>query len=156
MVKTDRVLAELPAKVDVLLVDDGREVEKADVEVLDEASRFENAVQSGLQRLCKLVMLHTDGRELFVRDDHTTHHHDPRGHGREFVFQARKFFSGIHGFDEKRLEFLAGTLPFSQREETPPRVPGLRLFLVLLLLCPSFSSLWATFRFLKKQDTPCH
>ncbi len=95
MVKADAVLAKLPAQIDVLLVDDGREIEEAHVEVLNEASGFENAVQGGLERLSKLVVLHADGSELFVGDDHTAHHHDASGDGGKLVFQAGEFLAGI-------------------------------------------------------------
>src|SRR5260370_36322292 len=48
MVKTDAVLAEFPAEIDVLLVDDGGKIKEADVKILDEAAGFENMVEGGL------------------------------------------------------------------------------------------------------------
>ncbi len=51
MVKADAVLAKLPAEIHVLLIDDGGEIQEADVEVLDEAASFENAIERGLERL---------------------------------------------------------------------------------------------------------
>jgi len=50
MVKADAILAQLQQRLDFLLVDDSREIEETHIEVLDEASRFENAVQGGLER----------------------------------------------------------------------------------------------------------
>jgi len=63
-----------------------------------------------------LVVLHAHGSEFLVGHDHAAHHHDPGGDGREFVFQAGKFFAGIHGLDEEGFQFLAGALRFGQRE----------------------------------------
>jgi len=59
--KTDAVLAELPAEIDILFIDDGGKIEQATFEVLDKASGFENAVERGLERFGKLLMLHADG-----------------------------------------------------------------------------------------------
>src|SRR5713226_8324303 len=88
MVKADAVLAELPAEIDVLLIDDGGKIKEADVEILDETSSFENAIERGLERLGKLVVLHADGGKFFIGHHHAAHHHDARGNSREFVFQA--------------------------------------------------------------------
>src|SRR5439155_825300 len=70
MIKTDAVLAELPAEIDVLLIDDGGKIKEADVEVLDEASGFENAVERGLQRFSKLLVLRANRSQFLVGDDH--------------------------------------------------------------------------------------
>ena len=51
MIKTNAVLAEFPAEIDFLVVDDRRKIEQANVEILDDASGFENAVQRGLQMI---------------------------------------------------------------------------------------------------------
>src|SRR5260370_19520019 len=48
MVKTDAVLAEFPAEIDVLLVDDGGKIEGDDVQGLLEAARFVNLGGGGL------------------------------------------------------------------------------------------------------------
>src|SRR5713101_5713461 len=81
MVKTDAVFAELPAEIDVLLIDDGGKIKEADVEVLDEAAGFENVVEGGLERFGKLVVLHADGSQFFIGDEHAAHHHDAGGDG---------------------------------------------------------------------------
>src|SRR6266851_5049037 len=78
MVKADAVLAELPAEIDVLFIDDGGKIEQADVEVLDKASGFENTVERRLQRFGKLLVLHANGGQFFVGHEHTAHHHDAR------------------------------------------------------------------------------
>src|SRR6266404_9579811 len=49
MVKTDAVLAELPAEIHILLIDDGGKIKETDVEVLDEAASFQDAVERGLE-----------------------------------------------------------------------------------------------------------
>src|SRR5256885_3075463 len=49
-----------------------------------------NAVERGLERFGKLLMLHADGGQFFVGDDYAAHHHDARGNRGQFVFQARK------------------------------------------------------------------
>src|SRR5258708_30896058 len=144
MVKTDAILAKLPAEINILLVDDSREIEKTHVEVLDETSGFENAVQRRLERLSKLDVLHTHGSEFLVGHDHAAHHHDARGDGRKLVFQAGKFFAGIHGLDKERFEFLAGALCFRQREEAPRRVRRLVLFLIVVFFSHSYSVLGTT------------
>jgi len=131
MIKTDAVFAELPAEIDVLLIDDGGKIKEADVEVLDEASGFENAVERGLERFGKLLVLHADPGKLFVGDEHAAHHHDARGHGREFVFQTREFLARIHGLDEKRLEFLARSLRFGQSEQA---LRWFRVFVLVLIV----------------------
>src|SRR6266851_494425 len=135
MVKADAVLAELPAEIDVLLIDDGGKIKEADVEVLDEAAGFENAVERGLERFGKLLMLHADRGQFFVGDEHAAHHHDARGNRREFVFQAREFFARIHGLDEKGLEFLARALRFGQREKALRWFRGFVLFLIVVFVC---------------------
>src|SRR5713101_8085620 len=66
MIKTDAVLAELPAEIDVLLIDNGGKIKEANVEVLDEATGFKNAVKRGLENFGKLGVLHADGGQLFV------------------------------------------------------------------------------------------
>src|SRR6266851_1428787 len=154
MVKADAVLAKLPAQIDVLLVDDGREIEEAHVEVLNEASGFENAVQGGLERLSKLVVLHADGSELFVGDDHTAHHHDASGDGGKLVFQAGEFLAGIHSLDEERFELLAGALRFGQREEALRRFWRFVLFLIVVFVSHSDSVLGTTLRLEKRTDFP--
>src|SRR5258708_19102363 len=125
MVKADAVLAELPAEIDILLINDRGKIKEADVEVLDEAAGFENAVERGLERFGKLLVLHADRGQFFVVDDYAAHHHDARGDRREFVFQTREFLARIHGLDEEGLEFLARTLRFSQREKARRRCPCL-------------------------------
>src|SRR6266853_5821586 len=117
MVKTNAVLAEFPAEIHILMVDDGGEIKEADVEVLDDAPGFENAIEGGLENLAQLVVLQADGGEFVVRDDDAAHHHDARGDGGELVFEAGQLFAGVHGFDEERLEFLARPLCFGQRKE---------------------------------------
>src|SRR5437879_12229586 len=118
MVKADAVLAKLPAEIDFLLVDDGGEVKEADVEILDEASGFEDAVERGLERFGKPIVLHANRSQFFVGNDHSTHHHDAGGNRREFAVQSRKFLAGIHGLNEKRFEFLARALRFGKRKYT--------------------------------------
>ena len=46
MIKPDAVLAELPAEIDVLVVNDRGKVEEANVQILDDAAGFENALES--------------------------------------------------------------------------------------------------------------
>src|SRR5260370_23258822 len=110
MIKTDAVFAELPAEIDVLLIDDGGKIKEADVEVLDEAPGFENAVERGLERFGKLLVLHADPGKLFVGDEHAAHPHDARGHGREFAFQTREALATIHRLHAKRPDSLARSL----------------------------------------------
>src|SRR5712664_4051292 len=135
MVKTDAVLAELPAEIDVLLIDDGGKIKEADVEVLDEAAGFENAVERGLERLGKLLVLHADRGQFFVGDEHAAHHHDARGNRREFVFQAREFLARIHGLDEKGFEFLARALRFGQGEKALRWFRSFVLSLIVVFVC---------------------
>ncbi len=139
MVKADAIFAELPAKIDVLLINNRRKIQKAHVKVLDEASRFENAVERRLEGFGKLVVLHADGGELFIGHDHTAHHHDARGDGREFVIKASEFLAGIHSFDEKGFEFLAGALRFGEREKALRRFRGIVLFLIVVFVCHDVS-----------------
>src|SRR5712692_2273064 len=135
MVKTDAVFAELPAEIDVLLIDDGGKIKEADVEVLDEAAGFENVVERGLERFGKLIVLHADRGQFFVGDEHAAHHHDTRGNRGEFVFETREFLAGIHGFDEKRFEFLARALRFGQCEEALWWFRGIVLLLIVVFIC---------------------
>src|SRR5260370_29474246 len=102
MVKADAGLAKLPAEINVLLIDDGGKIKGADVEVLDEASGFEDAIEGGLERFGKLLVLQADRGQFFVGDEHAAHHHNARGNRREFVFQTREVLSGIHSLDEER------------------------------------------------------
>src|SRR5882724_283602 len=81
MIKTNAVLAELPAKINLFIADDRRKVEQADFEILDDAAGFQDAVERGLQRFRELRMLHADGGQLIVRHNHAAHHHDARGYG---------------------------------------------------------------------------
>ena len=81
MIKTDAVFAELPAEVDVLMVDDGGKIKEADVEILDQATGFENAIERCLECFGKLLVLHADGSQFFIWDDYAAHHHDARGNG---------------------------------------------------------------------------
>src|SRR5437773_10004083 len=104
MVKANAVLAELPAEIDVLLIDDSREIKKADVEVLDKASGFENTVKRRLERFGKLLVLHADGGQFFVGHEHSAHHHDARGERGQLIFQTRELLARLHGLDEKRSE----------------------------------------------------
>jgi len=48
MIKADAVFPKLPAEIDVLMIDDGGKIEEADVEILDQASSFENTIERGL------------------------------------------------------------------------------------------------------------
>src|SRR6267143_841761 len=132
MVQADAVLTKVPAGVDVLLIDDGGKIKEADVEILDEAAGFQNAVERGLERFGKLLVLHADRGQFFVGDEHAAHHHDARGDGGEFVFQAGEFLARVHGLDEERFEFLARTLRFGQREKALRWFRGFVLFLVVV------------------------
>ncbi len=154
MVKTDAVLAELPAEIDVLLVDDSGKIKEADVEVLDEAAGFENTVEGGLKGFGKPVVLHADSSEFFVGHDHAAHHHDARGNGGEFVFKASEFLSGIHGFDEKGLEFLASALRFCKGEEALRRFRGFVLFLIVVFVCHYVSVSGDSFEPAKENKLP--
>src|SRR6266403_95094 len=102
--------------------------------------RLENAVERGLERFGKLLMLHADGGQFFVGDDYAAHHHDARGNRGQFVFQARKFLARIHSLDEKWFEFPAGALRFGQREETLWWFRSFVLFLIVVFfVCHSVS-----------------
>jgi hypothetical protein len=131
MIKPDAVFAELPTEINFLLVDYGREVKQADVQVLDEASGFENAIERGLERFGKPVVFHTDRGQFFVRNDHSAHHHDAGRNRREFAVQAREFLAGIHGLDKKGFEFLARALRFRQGKNALRRF---RSFILLLIV----------------------
>ena len=45
VIVADAVFAELPAKIDFLVVNDGREIEQADIEILDEAAGLQDTVK---------------------------------------------------------------------------------------------------------------
>src|SRR5216684_3577935 len=104
--------------------------------------------------LSKLVVLHADGSELFVGDDHTAHHHDASGDGGKLVFQAGEFLAGIHSLDEERFELLAGALRFGQREEALRRFWRFVLFLIVVFVSHSDSVLGTTLRLEKRTDFP--
>src|SRR5713101_3921423 len=135
VIKTDAVLADLPAEIHVLVVDDGGKIEQADVEVLDQTAGFENAAERGLHRLGQLIVFHAEGRQFFVWDDYATHHHDARGYGREVIFLASEFFPAIHGLDEERFEFLTHTLRFGQGKEALRRLRSFVLLLIVVFVC---------------------
>jgi len=139
MVKADAVLTEFPAEIDFLVIDDGGKIEQADIEVLDDATGFENAGERGLQGFGQLVVFGAHGCELFVRDDHAAHHHDARSDSVELVVQARELLAGVHGLNEKGLEFLAGALRFGQRKEALRRFRSfvVTLFVVFVWHCGS-------------------
>src|SRR5271168_1770667 len=48
VIETDAVFAQFPAEVDVLIVDDSGKIEQADIEIFDDATGFQDAVQGGL------------------------------------------------------------------------------------------------------------
>src|SRR5436309_12392642 len=50
MIKTNAILAELPAKINFFIADDRRKIEQANVKILDDAAGFQDAVERGLQR----------------------------------------------------------------------------------------------------------
>ena len=81
MIETDAILSELPAKIDFFIADERWKVKQADIEILDDAAGFQDAVEGGLQCFRELSMLHADSSQLIVRHDHAAHHHDSRGDG---------------------------------------------------------------------------
>src|SRR5712691_5350304 len=135
VIKTDAVLADLPAEIDVLVVDDGGKIEEADVEILDQTAGFENAVERGLHRLGKVIVFHAERRQFLVRDDYAAHHHNARGNGGEVIFQTSEFSPAIHGLDEERFEFLTHTLRFGQGKEALRWLRSFVLLLIVVFVC---------------------
>src|ERR1700730_7954804 len=66
MIKTDAVLAELPAEVYLFVGDHRWKIEQANFEIFDEAAGFQNTVERGLQRFGELLMFHAQGRQFVV------------------------------------------------------------------------------------------
>src|SRR5689334_7557241 len=79
MIKTDAVFAELPAEVNILIVDNRRKIEQTHVQILDDAAGFENAAERRLESLRKLGVFGAELGEFFVENDDAAHHHDACG-----------------------------------------------------------------------------
>ncbi len=88
MIKADAVFAEFPAEVNILIVDNRGKIEETDVQILDDAAGFKNAVERRLERLRELRVLGAELGEFFVRNDDAAHHHDAGGNGGEVVIET--------------------------------------------------------------------
>src|SRR5215470_3489291 len=134
MIKADAVFAELPAQIDILIIDDCRKVEQTYIQVLDDTAGFEDAAQRGLQGFRKIRVLCTQPGELFVRHQHAPHHHDAGGNGGKIIFQCGKFFSAVNGLDEKGLQVFAHTFGFREREKALRRLWSFVLLGIVVLV----------------------
>ncbi len=127
MIEADAVLAKPPAQVDFFVINQGREVEQSNLKIFDEATRFKDAIEGGLQSFRKLLMLDAEGGELFVRDNDAAHHGNAGGNRGEIRFQTGQLFAAIHGFDQKRFQLFAGTLRFGEGKDSRFGLGGLAL-----------------------------
>src|SRR5258708_13440530 len=111
MIKTDAVFAELPAEKNLFVINERGKIEQAEFEILDHATRFENAAERGLEGLSELLVLRSKLGKLGIRHDHAAHHHDAGRHGRKILVETREFLAAIHGLNEQRFKFVAAPLP---------------------------------------------
>src|SRR5690348_2059892 len=80
VVKADAIFPELPAEINVLVINHRGKIKQSHLEVLDETSGFKDALQRAFQGGSELLVLYSQSGQLFIRDDHPAHHHDSCGY----------------------------------------------------------------------------
>src|SRR5260370_25414792 len=134
MIKTDAVSAELPTEKKFCVINERGNIEQAEFEILDHATRFENAVERGLEGLGELLVLRSNLGKLAIRHDHAAHHHDAGRHGGKILVETREFLAAIHGLNEQRFKLAAGTLRLGQCKK-PRRWLGSVLIGSVVFVC---------------------
>src|ERR1700737_1678027 len=134
MVKADTILAKPPAQINLFVVDQRWEVEQANLKIFDEATRFKDAIQRGLKRFSKLLVLDPQGGELFVRYDDAAHHRYSCGNGGKVRFEAGELLPAIHRLHKEGLKLLAGTLSSREGEKGRFCLRGIVLVLVVVFV----------------------
>src|SRR5580704_16577155 len=100
VIEADAVFAKPPAKVYLFIVDARWKIEEADVQILDYASGFEDAIQRRFHCFRKLSVLRAQGSQFFIRHDNAADHGDPRGHGGEISLETRKLLAAVHSLKQ--------------------------------------------------------
>jgi hypothetical protein len=134
MVKTDAIFAKPPAQVHFFVIDQGREVEQANLKIFDDATGFKDAIERGLQGFGQLLVFDAERGELFVRDDNAAHHGNPGGNRGQVGLQAGKLLTAIHGLHQEGFKLLAGAFRFGQRKNSRFRFLSLILILFVVFI----------------------
>src|SRR5712664_828581 len=139
MVEADAILAKPPAQINFFVVDQRWEVEQANLKIFDEATRFKDAIQRGLERFSELLVLDPERGKLFVGHDDSAHHRYSRGNGGKVRFEAGKFLPTIHRLHKERLKLLARAFGFGEGKKARLRFRGIVFvrFVVFVRQCDS-------------------
>jgi hypothetical protein len=117
MIEADPILAKAPTKIDFLVVDAGRKIEKADVEILDEAAGGMNALDGGLDGFLEAIALDAALRGFIVGDEQAAGTLDAFGESVEQNIELAHFAARLHSFDEDGLDLGAEALRFAEGEK---------------------------------------
>jgi len=134
MVKADAILAKSPAQVNFFVINQGREVEQANLKIFDDATRFKDSIQGGLKRFGKLLVFDAEGGQLFVRYDNPAHHCNSSGNRSQVGFQAGELLAAIHRFHKERFKLLAGTLRLGEGKNSRFGLTSLILILFVVFI----------------------
>jgi len=151
MVKRMR-FSQASSRDNVLLIDDGGKNQGGRCRDPYEAAGFENAVERGLERFGKLLVLHADRGQFFVGDEHAAHHHDARG-DRVSSFSRPESFLRESMASTRRVRVLARALPSVSVKRRCGGFRGFVLFLIVVVfVCMvfPFGGRWAP----TKEDRP--
>src|SRR5579884_4034054 len=116
MPEANRVLAELPAKIDLDAAKQGREVDQPDIQVLDDAAGLLHGFHRRLQpRRCGIAALPHRQRALPVHH-HAAHHHEPLLQRLEGPARLFQFVLQPDGFPQQRIQPRQQLLGFDEGE----------------------------------------
>src|SRR5580700_8670348 len=116
MPEADALFAEAPAKINLFVIDDGRKIQQAGIEVLDQTAGGLNPFERGLERLRKFVVFETQPGRFLVRNDGAADPLNARGNSSQFLDQRGKFLSHLDGFDEHRFDLAPCAFGLGERE----------------------------------------
>jgi len=116
MPEADAFFAEFPAEIHLFMINDGREIEQAGIQVLYQAACRLNFFERGFEGLGELVVLETKPRRFLVGNDGTSNPLNVRGNGSQFLDQRGKFFAQLDGLDQHRLDLAPGAFGLGERE----------------------------------------
>src|SRR5690348_7203765 len=116
MPEANAFFTQTPAEIHLFVIDDGREIEQAGIEVFYQATGGLNPFERGLERFSKFVVLETQPGRFFVRNNRASDPLDAGGNGPEFLDQRGEFLAQIDGLDEDRLDLAPCAFGLGERE----------------------------------------
>src|SRR5580704_17590499 len=116
MPEANALFAQAPAEINLFVVNDGRKIQQARIQVLYQAAGRLNPLKGGFERFGEFIVLETQPSRFLVRDDGAADPLNVCRNGTEFFDQRGELFAQLDGLNEDRLDLAPGTLGLGERK----------------------------------------